>query len=321
MKLLLCLRYIFGIWVLILLWPIPISHATDSDEEPRLPLAMEVFLKKPKKHQYEIHIHLTNISPESVTVDVHDLPWIPPNDSKWLVAYRTDATNSPIEQTFWPGAFGSQAVRLLPGESIQGELPLNPRIPSLLKDIDQFGIQLQWDCPPPSLKFMCKTDSRSSITISKKDPGLPDVYSFDQNACRKLEHTIGLISIPQDHDVLFLLTTEAVVADLQRVQSLLLQVDEYVQQCKPTWTNSWAVSFFTDKKFAGFLRDEENQLHFERGLWQQANIGQYSSQIRALYRFPWIRKKADTIYLSVYGLRENGKTKLGSPRVDEHVLP
>jgi len=66
-----------------------------------------------------------------------------------------------------------------------------------------------------------------------------------------------------------------------------------------------------------FLRKPKNQeydihihltniLHFEKGLWQQANIGQYSSQIRTLFRFPWIRKKAETLYLSVYQLRENG---------------
>ncbi len=74
-------KYIFCLWVLFVVWPPSISQATDPEEEPRLPLAMEVFLKKPKKRLYEIHIHLTNISHELVTVDVHDLPWIPPNDS------------------------------------------------------------------------------------------------------------------------------------------------------------------------------------------------------------------------------------------------
>jgi hypothetical protein len=217
-----------------------------------------------------------------------------------------DATASPVEQTIWRGAFGSRVVRLLPGESIQDKLALNSRMPSLLTDIDQFGVQLQWECPPPTLKFECKSGSPNSISIPKADPGKPDVYAVDKNACLKLERAIGLISIHKDHDVLFLLTSEAVMTDLKRIQSLLLQVDDYVRQCKPMWTNSWAVSFFTEKRFAGFLRDEENKRHFEKGLWQQANIGQYSSQIRTLFRFPWIRKKSETIYLSVYQLRQNG---------------
>lgn len=269
-------------------------------EESRLPLAMEVFLKKPRPLEYELHIHLTNISQDSVTVDSHDLPWVPPNDSKWLSAIRMDARQSPLEQRYFLGHFGSREIRLLPGESIQDKIALNPRMPMLLADIDQFGVQLHWDCPPAALKFMCKQGSPTTITIPKDDPGQPDVYAIDVQKCLALEQAIGLIEIPHDHEVLFLLSTESVMNDLETVRSLLLQVDDYVRQCQPTWTNSWAASFFTDKRFAGFLKDGENMQYFEQGLWQKANIGQYSSQIRTLFRFPWIRNKAHTVYLSVY---------------------
>lgn len=275
------------------------SHAADS-EEPRLPLAMEVFLKKPKLREYELHIHLTNISQDSVTVDSHDLPWVPPNDSKWLLAVRMDAQHSSLEQRHFLGHFGSREIRLLPGESVQDKIALNARMPTLLADIDQFGVQLRWDCPPPTLKFVCKKSSPNTMVIPKDDLGQPDVYAIDAQRCLALEQAIGLIEIPHDHEVLFLLSTESVMNDLETVRSLLLQVDDYVRQCQPTWTNSWAVSFFTDKRFAGFLKDGENVQYFEQGLWQKANIGQYSSQIRTLFRFPWIRNKAHTVYLSVY---------------------
>ena len=49
--------------------------------------------------------------------------------------------------------------------------------------------------------------------------------------------------------------------DLHGVQTLLYRVDDYVRQCHPPWTNSWGVSFFTDERFAGFLRDEAGK-HF-----------------------------------------------------------
>ena len=84
---------------------------------------------------------------------------------------------------------------------------------------------------------MCKNGSPNTITIPKEDPGQPDVYSIDKDVCLKLEHTIALINIPQGQEVLFLLTTEPVMTDLKRVQSLLYQVDDYVQQCQPMWTN------------------------------------------------------------------------------------
>jgi len=277
-----------------------IGQAEEPEAEPRLPLALEVFLKKPQNRQYEIHIHLTNISSEPLTVDVHDLPWTPPNDSKWLLAFRMDAPHSPLAQSIFRGNFGSQRIRLLPGESVQDTLVLNHRMPTLLDDIQRFGVQLQWDCSPPSLKFVCKNGAPRTITIPKEDLGQRDVYAIDDNACRKQEQVIGLVSIPQDHDVLFLLASESLMTDLEKMQALLYQVDDYVHQCQPGWTNSWAVSFFTEERFAGFVSDIENERYFKQGLWQHANIGQYSSQNRTLYRFPWVRKKADSVYLSVY---------------------
>lgn len=277
-----------------------IGNSEEPEEEPRLPLAMEVFLKKPQAQQYEVHIHLTNVSSEPLTVDVHDLPWTPPNDSQWLFAYRMGTSHTPIQQNQFLGNFGSRSIRLVPGESVQDKLVLNHRIPSLLEDIQRHGVQLQWDCPPPSLRFVCKIGASQAVTIPQGDPGQPDVYSIDEKACRQLGQAIRLVDVPQHHDVLFLLTSESVMVNVKKAQALLYQVDEFVRQCRPMWTNSWAVSFFTEARFAGFVSDLKNNDYFERGLWQQANIGQYSSQIRMLFRFPWVRKKADSVYLSVY---------------------
>jgi hypothetical protein len=288
------------VWVLTILSFPALTWAEEEEENPRLPLAMEVFLKKPDHHLYELHVHLSNIGDEPVNVDVRDMPWNPTDGPTWLSAFRMDAQHSPVKQYPPLGRFGSRMVRLVPGESIQDRVALNPRFPSLLNDIAQAGVQLQWDCPPSSLKFVCKPGSPNTITIPKNDPGKPDVYAIDQKACLALEDRIGLITVPQDHEVLFLLASESLMTDLGKMKSLLLQVDDYVQRCHPTWTNSWGVSFFTDEKFAGFLSEGENKRYFEQGLWQQANIGQYSSQIRTLFRFPWIKKRADTVYLSLY---------------------
>ena len=294
--------FVCSVWSLCILFGLPpaIGHSAELEEEIRLPLAMELFLKKPKKRQYEVHVHVTNISPAPVTVDVHDLPWTPPNDSKWLMAFRMDPQHSPIRQRSFLGEFGSYPIRLMPGESVQDKLILNHRIPTLADDIQRFGVQLQWDCPPPALKFVCRSGMPRTMTIPKNDPGQADVYAVDEPACLTLERDIGLIEIPPDHEVLFLLTRQSVMNDLHGVQTLLYRVDDYVRQCHPPWTNSWGVSFFTDERFAGFLRDEAGKHFFEKGIWQQTNIGQYSSQIRTLYRFPWLREKADSLYLSVY---------------------
>ncbi len=288
------------LWVLVVVFFPSGSQATDSKEEPRLPLAMEVFLKRPQAQVYELQVHLTNMSQDSVTVNVRDLPWNPPNDSKWFSAFRMDEQDSPVKQSVQDWQLGSRVIQLVPGESIQDTVLLNPRMPSLLDDIAQFGVQLRWDCPPESLKFVCHKGSPQTLIIPKGDAGQPDMYSLDTGACLNLEQVIGLIKIPEGHEVLFLLTPESVMDDLPKIQALLYQVNDYVQQCQPSWTNSWAVSFFSEARFAGFLSEEGNRRYFEEGIWQTVNIGQYSSQIRTLFRFPWIKKRADDVYISVY---------------------
>jgi hypothetical protein len=90
--LLLCLCVLFFVF-----FSSPI-FAEDLEENPRLPLAMEVFLKKPQARVYELEIHLTNTSQELVTVNVRDLPWNPPNDWQWVSAFRMDGQDSPVKQ-------------------------------------------------------------------------------------------------------------------------------------------------------------------------------------------------------------------------------
>ena len=306
MKRVLCVAFVFCLWS-----PgvpsVSSGQAAEPERESGVSLSMDVFLRKPANRVYEIHVHLTNHNSEPVTVNLRDLPWLPPNDAGWLSAFRMDTRQTSLQQDSFPGKFGSQGIRLVPGESVQGKLILNQRMPTLLEDVRLFGVRLEWECTHPSIHLVCKRDSQRTILIPKADPGEPDVYAVDEPACRRLERVIGFIKVPQGHELLFLLTSESVMADLEQVQALLYRVDDYVRQCRPAWTNSWAADFFAEERVAGFLRDREGRRYFEKGRWQRANIGQYSSQIRTLYRFPWSRKQADTVYLSVYRDRAGGR--------------
>ncbi|MCA9479090.1 MAG: hypothetical protein KC545_01875, partial [Nitrospira sp.] len=89
-----------------------VSQAQEAEEKPRLPIAMEGVLKKPMTQQYELHLHLTNISDEPVDVDVRDLPWNPTDGPTWLLAFRLHQHRSPIKQDTPFGKFGSRRVTL-----------------------------------------------------------------------------------------------------------------------------------------------------------------------------------------------------------------
>ena len=107
------------LWVMVMAFSPSSSLAVESDEDSRLPLAIVVFLKKPQTRVYELHIHLTNISEDMVSVNVRDLPWNPPNDSKWFAAFRIDGEESPVKQRVQDWKLGSRVIQLIPGESIQ----------------------------------------------------------------------------------------------------------------------------------------------------------------------------------------------------------
>ena len=292
--------FLLCLWGILLVFVPSLTFGEEHKDKPRMPLAMEVFLKKPQPRVYELHVHLTNMSEDVMTVNVRDLPWNPPNDSKWFSVFLMDEAQSPVKLLVQDWNIGSRVIQIRPGESIQDAMVLNPRIPSLLEDVAEFGVQVRWDCPPVSLKFMCQKGAFQVVTIPRGDAGTPTLYKVDSPFCDALGHKIGLIRKPEGHEVLFLETSETMMADIRQMQALLYQVNRYVEQCEPSWTNSWAVSFFTEARFAGFLGDEGNREYFKQGVWQQVNIGQYSSQIRILFRFPWVKARADEVYLSVY---------------------
>jgi hypothetical protein len=166
-------------------------------------------------------------------------------------------------------------------------------------------VTFEWSCDLPSDTFLCKEANATKISIPQGAPGNPDTYFIDQQGCRTLGNQIGLIKTHSTDEVLFLLTTLSIMREVSQMTALLFQVNEYVEQCQPMWTNSWAVSFFTDANYAGYLNESSNYSYFERGLWQQTNLGKYSSQIRTLFRFPWSRTEGDEVYISVYRLNSS----------------
>jgi len=296
-------------WIVLLCGVLPwfwisTSHAVEDEELPK-PISMEVFLKIPTQNHYEFHIHLTNSGDTSLVIDLHDLPWLPPNDATWLTAFRQHSGKQTLTQLFPIGEYGYHDIPLLPGESVQGKMTLNDRFPTLSEDIAQHGVTFEWSCDLPSDTFLCKEANATMISIPLGAPGNPDPYFIDQQACRTLGDQIGLINTHSTDEVLFILMTEDVMRKTSQVTALLYQVNIYVEKCKPMWTNSWAVSFFTDPTLAGYLNESNHYSYFERGLWQQANIGKYSSQIRTLFRFPWSRTQSDEGYISVYQLNSS----------------
>ena len=178
---------------------IPTSQASEH-EEPPLPISMEVFLKIPRQNHYEFHIHLTNSGDTSLVIDLHDLPWLPPNDATWLTAFRQNSDKQPLIQLFPIGEYGSHDIPLLPGESVQGKMSLNDRFPTLSEDIAKHGVTFEWSCNLPSDIFLCKEANATRISIPQGSPGSPDPYFIDQQACRTLGDQIGLIKA---HSMIF----------------------------------------------------------------------------------------------------------------------
>jgi len=128
-------------------------------------LSMEVSIRNPQNRAYHLHVVLTNNTAESIAVDKERLPWAAYSWSAWIKATRNDARKTPLR----PGAplveYDGKAI-LQPGETLEGEIPLQAMFRKLLAEKDHSGVRIEWRCPSDLLPVSCANEGTSYL-ISK----------------------------------------------------------------------------------------------------------------------------------------------------------
>lgn len=128
-------------------------------------LSMEVSVLQHQDGSYNLHVVLTNNTTVPIELDKAQLPWSAYSWSKWIKATKNDSTKA----TLIPGAplieyDGKATVR--PGESLEGEIPLQAMFRTLSTEKDRIGVRIEWRCPDDLIPVVCLGKNRKYL-ISK----------------------------------------------------------------------------------------------------------------------------------------------------------
>jgi hypothetical protein len=135
----------------------------------KVTLRMTVNLEKPQPQRYQLRIKVTNSQGTPIRINRPDLPWFPPNELRIVKAIRLDSEKTPLLQGGPTADFQSDFFTLEPYESVEGIIKLNPMMPTLLEDVRQNGVQINWYCDVQYLPVVCPQGEEGYFIISQGD--------------------------------------------------------------------------------------------------------------------------------------------------------
>ena len=72
---------------------------------------------------------------------------------------------------------------------------------------------------------------------------------------------------------------------------MLFLLQASLKQCRPGWGKTWAVSFFSDARYAGYKSDENVAALVANGGWAKAYLGEYERLTQRLILNPAERER------------------------------
>lgn len=119
-------------------------------------------------------------------------------------------------------------------------------------------------------------------------------FAFAQDECSK-RHRIQIFRIDASNQRLFVRYFEKDFQSSASIRGILNEARSYVKECRNDWSDGWHVSFFREKKYAGY-KDEPEIIEFiKEGRWAKNYMAEYSNRIRTLNTYP-LQPKKQLIY-------------------------
>lgn len=106
-----------------------------------------------------------------------------------------------------------------------------------------------------------------------------------QESC-KSDDSAKIVRIDDRNERIFVIAQESQINTTAKARKLLLPLQASLKQCRPNWGKTWAVSFFTDPKYAGYKSDENVAALVANGTWTKAYLGEYERLTQRLILNP-----------------------------------
>ena len=111
-----------------------------------------------------------------------------------------------------------------------------------------------------------------------------------QESC-KSDDSAKIVRIDDRNERIFVIAHFEQINSGAKARKLLLPLQASLKQCRPNWGRTWAVSFFSDPKYAGYKSDDNIAALVANGSWAKAYLGEYERQTQRLILNPAERER------------------------------
>src|SRR5690348_6036707 len=102
----------------------------------------------------------------------------------------------------------------------------------------------------------------------------------------KSDDSAKIVRIDDRNERIFVVAQEGQINTSAKARKILLPVQASLKQCRPNWGRTWAVSFFSDAKYAGNKSDDNMAALVANGSWAKAYLAEYERQTQRLILNP-----------------------------------
>lgn len=102
----------------------------------------------------------------------------------------------------------------------------------------------------------------------------------------KSEDSAKIVRVDDRNERIFVIARDDQINTTAKARKLLLPLQASLKQCRPGWGKEWAISFFSDAKYAGYKSDENMAAFVANGRWAKAYLGEYERQTQRLILNP-----------------------------------
>ena len=106
------------------------------------------------------------------------------------------------------------------------------------------------------------------VSLPTADPQTPSETCQGDDAA-------NIVQIDERNERVFVVTSLDTINTAARARKVLLSLQKTLKQCRATWGNTWSVSFFSDRKYAGYKHDDNMKPFVRDGSWSRAYLGEY----------------------------------------------
>jgi hypothetical protein len=111
-----------------------------------------------------------------------------------------------------------------------------------------------------------------------------------QQTC-KSDDSAKIVRIDDRNERIFVIVHIDQIDTVAKARKVLLSLQQSLKQCRPGWGKAWAVSFFSDAKYAGYKSDDNVAAFVANGSWSQAYLAEYERQTQRLVMNPAERER------------------------------